>query len=258
MPQYILFGNPVAHSLSPQLHALFAAQFNTTIDYQKQLTALNAFEKTVDAFRAQGGLGANITIPFKTQAFSYADELTDRTKLAGAVNTFIFKENKCIGDNTDGVGFIRDLKINIQNKNVLIMGAGGATRGILGDIIQKKPASITLYNRTLIKAQELAEFFKSYFHIKMLSTENNFDLIINATTMNFQKKPLFKFNLSNTYCYDLNYGKRADSFLQWAKLQGAKNISDGLGMLVEQAAESYFQWVAKRPETGNVIKQLRI
>src|SRR3990167_9326749 len=226
MPQYILFGNPVAHSLSPQLHALFAAQFNTTIDYQKQLTALNAFEKTVDAFRAQGGLGANITIPFKTQAFSYADELTDRTKLAGAVNTFIFKENKCIGDNTDGVGFIRDLKINIQNKNVLIMGAGGATRGILGDIIQKKPASITLYNRTLIKAQELAEFFKS--------------------------------NLSNTYCYDLNYGKRADSFLQWAKLQGAKNISDGLGMLVEQAAESYFQWVAKRPETGNVIKQLRI
>ena len=255
MPHYILFGNPIAHSISPQLHKLFAKQFNASIDYQKKLTPLDKFKETVDAFRAQGGLGANITIPFKISAFQYADQLTDRATLAGAVNTFIFKDEICIGDNTDGIGFIRDIKnhLNIHNKNILIIGAGGATRGILSDIIREKPSKIIIHNRSPENTQLIIDYFKSYFEIKPFETKTHFDLIINATTIDFQTDFPLKLNLENTFCYDLNYGERADSFLNWAKLNGAKNICDGFGMLVEQGAESFYQWFGKMPETKNAI-----
>ena len=255
MPHYTLFGNPISHSLSPQLHALFAAQFNTTIDYQTHLTPLNAFKETVDAFRRQGGLGANITLPFKKEAFAYADTLTDRAKITGAVNTFIFKDTQCMGDNTDGIGFIRDIKISLREKHILIIGAGGAARGILGEIIRENPASITLINRTIKNAQDLMLFFKPYFPITLFSHEKKFDLIINAATLNFKTDFPIALDLSHTICYDLNYGQRANSFLQWARSHNAKQTRDGLGMLIEQGAESFYQWFGKRPETSDVIAQ---
>ena len=258
MPQYALFGNPVNHSISPQLHALFATQFNTILDYQKILTPFNAFEKTVDDFRKQGGLGANISMPFKITAFHYADQLTDRAKKAGAVNTFILKNNICVGDNTDGIGFIRDIKKNIslENKNIVIIGAGGSVRGILSDIIREKPKKIVIHNRSIENAKTLIDYFKNDFEIEFFlhlkSEQATIDLLINATTINFQKDFNTTFHLSNTFCYDLNYGERAHSFLQWAKSQGSKKGSDGLGMLIEQGAESFFQWFGQMPETHSV------
>lgn len=252
MPQFVVFGNPISHSLSPQLHRLFAQQFNMTIDYQTQLAPLNQFEKTVDAFRQQGGLGANITHPFKTSAFAYADQLTDRAIIAGAVNTFIFHDHYCRGDNTDGVGLLRDLQnhaITLQNKTILILGAGGATRGILSGLIKEKPAHIFIYNRTHEKTESLINHFKKYFSIEIFSQENKVDLIINATAMNFQTDFNSACDLENTVCYDLNYGKRHTPFYEWATHNKAQKIYDGLGMLIEQGAESFFEWFGKRPNT---------
>lgn len=248
MSKYAIFGNPISHSLSPQLHTLFAKQFNMEMDYQKILVPLDAFKKTIDDFRKLGGLGANITIPFKTQAFEYADQLTDRAKLAGAVNTFIFKNNICIGDNTDGVGFIRDLKNNsfsLREKNILILGAGGAARGILGEIIRERPNKIFIYNRTIENAEKLVEFFNADFQIDVLTQKEKFDLIIN--TANTDSKINFnadlQLDLSNTFLYDLNYGERRNIFF----------MRDGLGMLIEQAAESFYLWFNKKPVTSGIV-----
>ncbi|HLB56097.1 MAG TPA: shikimate dehydrogenase [Coxiellaceae bacterium] len=252
MSKYAVFGNPISHSLSPQIHTAFAKQFDMTIDYQKILAPLDQFKNTVDAFRAQGGLGANITIPFKIQAFEYADQLTDRAKLAGAVNTFIFKNNICIGDNTDGVGFIRDLKnnyFNVSGKNILILGAGGAARGILGEIIREKPNKIFIYNRTIENTEKLIMFFASRFPIKILAHEKQFDLIINTANtdsrINFNTD--LQLDLSNTFLYDLNYGERRNIFFK----------NDGLGMLIEQAAESFYLWFDKKPEIKHVLRAIQ-
>ncbi len=247
--RFVVFGNPISHSLSPQLHALFAKQFGMTIDYQKQLVALDQFKNAVDAFRATQGAGANITMPFKINAFEYADQLTSRAQLAGAVNTFIFKNDVCIGDNTDGVGLIRDLKnnhFNLHDKKILIIGAGGATRNILSNIIQEKPRNIFVMNRTIEKAKKLIHDFEKYFPLQLFSDEKHIDLIINATAIDFLS---FHFNpdLSSTFCYDLNYGERHNTFLKWAQKNKAEKISDGLAMLIEQGAESFFQWTGKMP-----------
>lgn len=246
---FSIFGNPIEHSLSPKLHYFFAKQFHLEIDYQKCLVPLNQFKKTVDAFRKNGGRGANITLPFKKEAFHYTDQHTLAAKETHTVNTFIFKNDLCIGDNTDGIGFIRHLKrlnFNIKDQKILIIGAGGAVQGILGEIIREKPKKIVLLNRTVQKAKDLIDFFCPKFPIEIFSKEEEFDLIINATTMNFDEFTL-KFNLSNTLCYDLNYGNRHFTFFQWARLHKAKQISDGLGMLIEQGAESFYQWFGKRP-----------
>lgn len=260
MSRYVVFGNPISHSLSPQLQILFAKQFDMIIDYQKHWVPLDQFRETVNAFRTSDGAGANITIPFKTQAFDYADQHTERATLARAVNTFIFKNTICIGDNTDGVGFVRDLKnhsINLHNKNILIIGAGGATRGILSEIIREKPHKLFLYNRTTDNAKQLITDFNAHFQIDLYKSEKNIDLIINAAAINFQNDFDLDFDLSNTACYDLNYGERHQSFLMWAKKNNAKFIFDGLGMLVEQGAESFYQWFGKRPETKGVIDIFR-
>lgn len=252
MLRLALFGNPISHSLSPQLHNAFAQQFNMAIDYQRILTPLDQFKKTVDDFRAQGGLGANVTIPFKTEAFEYADQLTDRAKLAGAVNTFIFKNNICIGDNTDGAGFIRDIKnklIDLRDKKILLIGAGGAARGILSDIVREKPKEINIYNRTIEKAKQLnQDFVETSIH-----RVSNYDIIINATNMNFQTD--FPLNLlcENTICYDLNYGERHKTFFNYCRSHNAEKIFDGFGMLVEQAAEAFFQWTEKMPNTKQCL-----
>ena len=241
-----IFGNPISHSLSPQLHRTFAQQFNMVIDYEKILTPVDQFKKTVDDFRARGGLGANITIPFKTQAFDYADQLTDRAKSAGAVNTFIFKNNICIGDNTDGVGLINDFKnklITMQDKKILLIGAGGAARGILSEIIRENPQKINIYNRTMGKTRQLAEQYGC-------ESGSGSDIVINATNMNFQTDFPLNLNLQNTICYDLNYGDRHNTFFDYCQSHHAEKIIDGFGMLVEQAAEAFFQWFGRRPKVG--------
>ena len=178
MLRFAVFGNPVSHSLSPQLHRAFARQCNIKITYEKIVTPLDQFKKTVDHFRTQGGMGANVTTPFKTQAFEYADQLTNRASAAGAVNTFIFKDNKCIADTTDGIGFVRALKnhdITLHKKHILILGAGGAVRTILGDIVHEKPGKIFLHNRTKEKARALANHFEKKFPIDLIL---NFNFII--------------------------------------------------------------------------------
>src|SRR3990167_7259424 len=222
MSKYAVFGNPISHSLSPQIHTAFAKQFDMTIDYQKILAPLDQFKNTVDAFRAKGGLGANITIPFKIQAFEYADQLTDRAKLAGAVNTFIFKNNICIGDNTDGVGLINDLKnkyIAVRDKKILIIGAGGAARGILSEIIRENPQKINIYNRTMGKTRQLAE---QYGCESGSGSGSGSDIVINATNMDFQTDFPLNLNLQNTICYDLNYGERHNTFLDYCQSRHAE------------------------------------
>lgn len=249
MIRLAVFGNPISHSLSPQLHQEFARQCNMKLDYQKICVPLHQFKNTVDDFRAAGGLGANVTAPFKMQAFDYADELTDRAHHAGSVNTFIFKNNHCIGDNTDGIGLIRDLKhhaITLQNKTILILGAGGAARAILQNIIQEKPHKIIIYNRTTQHAEKIIDFFQRDFPITIFSGEKNSDVVINATAIRSQQDFSLDLTLKNTMCYDMNYGEHHSAFYQYAISRGATQIKDGLGMLIEQGAESFFQWTGKK------------
>jgi shikimate dehydrogenase len=243
MNRLAVFGNPIAHSLSPQLHAEFARQHNLIIDYQKILIPLGGFKKTVDLFRASGGVGANVTAPCKCEAYDYCDEHTERAKRTRTVNTLIFKNNICIGDNTDGVGLIHDFakkQIHCAGKNILILGAGGATQGILSELILQNPQRIFIFNRTADKAKQIIDFFSMAFKIDDYQGEK-IDLLINASAMDFSKTDLC-FDLSQVICYDLNYGERHRAFTDWAMENKAQEIHDGLGMLVEQGAESFAQW----------------
>lgn len=254
MQQYALFGNPISHSVSPQLHAEFALQCNIKINYQKMLVPLDQFKNVVDHFRATGGLGANVTAPFKTQAFEYADQLTARAMASGAVNTFIFKNTICIGDNTDGIGLIRDLQqknIVLRDKTILILGAGGAARGILPSIIDEKPRDIFIYNRTIEKAKQLAEDFGCG-----CGCGCEYDFVINTTHINFQKDFSMDLAGKNIIFYDLNYGERHKTFHHYAASHNAKKIFDGLGMLIEQGAESFYQWFGIMPDTTLVRRNV--
>lgn len=245
--QCALFGNPVAHSVSPLIHTLFAQQFGLNVRYQKILVPLSGLSVALQDFREANGLGANITAPLKGDAFDYANQHTKRAQFAGTINTLLFKNDICIGDNTDGVGFMRDLKKQfgeINNKNVVILGAGGAARGILSAIISEKPRHIFLWNRTQNKADALIHQFKNTFSIEHVMSNSTIDLMINATS-----EPFFKYTQNkNIFYYDLNYGKHCTLF---------ENGCDGLGMLVEQAAESFFFWFQEKPETKSVISALR-
>jgi shikimate dehydrogenase len=258
MSRYFVFGNPIAHSLSPALHALFAAQCDLTIDYQPCYVPLNQFKETVDACRAQPMAGANVTAPFKGDALAYADQLTERALLAGAVNTLVIAQGKCIGDNTDGAGFMRDLKNNhfsLHQKKILIIGAGGAARGILSGMIAETPQQIVIMNRTREKALQLRDFFQPYLPITLFSDEIAFDILINATSLDFSDFQ-WKADLSHTICLDLNYGARHHTFLHWAKTRGAKIIQDGIGTLIAQGALSFFAWTHVMPETKHIASLL--
>ena len=225
MNKLAVFGNPIAHSLSPLLHAEFAQQANLLIDYQKILVPIGEFKKTVDAFRGSGGVGANITSPFKFEAYDYCNTHTARARRTHTVNTFIFKAGVCIGDNTDGAGLIRDFqmkKINCNNKSILILGAGGAAQGILGELILQQPHRIFILNRIIEKTKNLIDFFSSECDIAFYQNEK-IDLLINATAMDFSESDLH-INLSDTICYDLNYGERHTTFSMWAKQNNAAVI----------------------------------
>ncbi len=263
--RYAVVGNPVAHSKSPNIHAEFARQTGQDMAYERLLAPLDGFAETVDRFRTEGGKGLNVTVPFKEQAFAYAGNKTARAQAAGAINTLKFDETGVLGDNTDGAGLVRDLTTNLQlplnGKRILLMGAGGAARGVIGPLLNEQPQTLVLANRTVDKAQLLANLFGQ--GIMASSYEalygQRFDLVINATSASLQGElPPLPEGLLNpdALAYDMMYGAETP-FMKWAKLQGAAKVSDGLGMLVEQAAESFFLWRAVRPDTRTVIHMLR-
>lgn len=268
---YAVFGNPIEHSLSPTIHQQFAAQFDAAITYDKQLVDVDGFDAAASAFFAAGGAGLNITAPFKSDAYNFADQLSDRAALAGAVNTLIARSGLIEGENTDGCGLLNDLSQNLnwplRDKRILVLGAGGAVRGVLAPLINAQPASIVIANRTVSKAEQLIDLFSANAHDSSTSLAahayndlpTTFDVIINATSASLggSELSLPAGLFDHAYCYDMVYGKTPTAFLQQAASQGAKSIADGLGMLVEQAAESFFLWRGSRPQTAPVIRAIR-
>lgn len=268
MPEYAVVGNPVQHSKSPRIHHLFAEQTAIELSYVATEVEIDNFEGFVREFFAKGGSGLNITVPFKEKAFAMADSLSDRASLAKAVNTlFLDREGKLCGENTDGIGIVRDISINnnfvIRDKNVLLLGAGGAVRGALAALVYEQPAKIIVANRTLEKAQQLREEFQSLANISACSydelPQEKFDLIINGTSLSLagELPPISESLIAEQCCcYDMMYSSEDTAYVNWARSNGAALAVDGLGMLVEQAAEAFAIWHGVRPETASVIKAL--
>jgi len=266
MDKYCVFGNPIAHSRSPFIHQSFAKLTEQTLTYEACFVELNDFTKAINDFIKQGGKGANITVPFKEEALKIADELSERARLAGAVNTLSFSNGKIYGDNTDGEGLVQDLlrnNVQLEKSRILLLGAGGAARGVILPLLAQNPDSIVIANRTVSKAESLVEQFNNS---KLSSSgfeqasDQIYDIIINATSASLSGKlPAISTSTvtNNTVCYDMVYGKDLTPFLVWAKAQGAKKIIDGLGMLVGQAAESFTIWRGVKPEVETVIEQLK-
>jgi shikimate dehydrogenase len=271
MDRYALIGHPVEHSKSPYIHAAFAHQTRQELTYQALAAPLDGFSDTVRMFRAEGGRGANITVPFKIEACSLATRLTERAKLAGAVNTLTFEDDNIIGDNTDGIGLVCDLITNLgcplAGRSVLLLGAGGAARGAIFPLFQTKPVSLTIVNRTVERAQELRAAFVPYAGQTAFTVGGfediagwQFDVIINATSASLKKGtiPLPKNIFApDAFAYDMMYGAGDTPFLAWARAAGVTRLSDGLGMLVEQAAESFALWRGVRPNSASVLSKLR-
>lgn len=265
---YAVFGHPINHSKSPQIHKLFADQTDQKLNYTAQDVPAESFEIAVKDFFTNGGKGLNCTVPLKVLAWQLADSLSERAQLSKAVNTLAIQDDgTLLGDNTDGTGLIADLTINhslsLLHKKILILGAGGACRGIIAPLLEKLPSQITIANRTVSKALILSDEFSQFGKIMGCGYEdlNNrqFDLILNATSASLSNKlpPLTDNLLANQgYCYDLAYGQQPTAFVNWGIAQGAKKSLDGLGMLVEQAAEAFYIWRGLRPDTKKVIELL--
>ncbi|MBS0371028.1 MAG: shikimate dehydrogenase [Proteobacteria bacterium] len=269
MDRYAVIGNPIAHSKSPRIHTLFAAQTGQPLSYEALLAPLDAFVATVEAFRAAGGRGLNVTVPFKLEAFDFADRHTPRALAAGAVNTLAFGPDGVLGDNTDGAGILRDITVNlgcpVEGRRVLLLGAGGAARGTILPVLDAKPASLTIANRTAVKAAELADEFSTGplrpqgCGFADLAGQD-FDVVINATSASLSDAaPDLPAGLyaPGSLAYDMMYGKGDTPFMRAAREQGAARLADGLGMLVEQAAESFLLWRGIRPATAPVLAELR-
>ena len=266
--QYAVFGNPIQHSKSPTIHRQFAEQTGQDMHYAKQLVDENTFTASAQTFFAQGGKGLNITVPFKLDAFAFAQILTPRAQRAGAVNTLIMQnDGTLLGDNTDGIGMVHDmhnLGWELHSKRILVLGAGGAVRGILQPLLAEHPQQVVIANRTFSKADELEKQFHDLGNIKALSFEElngeQFDVVINGTSASLHGDlpPLPEHLLTqNACCYDMMYGAEPTIFMRWAEQQNARYIADGLGMLIGQAAESFYLWRYIRPEVVPVIAALR-
>jgi shikimate dehydrogenase len=261
--RYAVIGNPIAHSKSPQIHALFAAQCGQDMSYEALLAPLDGFVATVCGFVAAGGRGANVTVPFKEEAFLLSTRLSPRAQAAGAVNTLSFSGADILGDNTDGAGLVRDLKANlgatISGKRVLLLGAGGAARGVILPLLDERPARLLIANRTTDKALALAAAFPGCEGCGLDDlTGEEFDLVINATSAGLASgvPPRLTFCYApGALAYDMVYG-RDTAFLRHAVAAGA-TTADGLGMLVEQAAEAFHIWRGRRPDTAPVLAGLR-
>lgn len=269
MDQYGVMGNPIQHSKSPIIHRLFAEQTKQQMQYSSLLVDLNGLEEALKQFQAQGGKGVNITLPFKHKAFGLVDSLSERAQRAEAVNTIVFNEDGTrFGDNFDGIGLVRDILVNqgftIKKKRVLILGAGGAVRGILEPILNEKPSEVVIANRSESKADALAEAFMHMGSIQAcplsLLEINSFDLVINGTSASLQDEMLDlpgSILTDKALCYDMAYGKGLTPFLRWAKEQGAAVCMNGIGMLVEQAAETFMLWRNVKPSTKTVLAALK-
>lgn len=269
MDRYAVFGNPIKHSKSPWIHSAFAAQTGQELSYRTHLVEVGRFHETARAFFDNGGKGLNVTVPFKLDACAFADILSDRARLAGAVNTLALQNDGLIyGDNTDGVGLVRDVCDNLgwplADRRVLVLGAGGAVRGILGPIIKQCPQLLVVANRSVEKAHQLSTDFAALGEVRACSFDalsgNQFDLVINGTSasMSGELPPLPSLLLSDSgCCYDMMYSAEPTPFMRWAAANAAWAVSDGLGMLVEQAAESFCLWRGVRPQTRPVIEALR-
>lgn len=269
MDRYSVFGNPVKHSRSPWIHARFAQQTGQQMVYTAEEIGLHDFDVQVKSFFASGGKGLNVTVPFKENACALAEVRSAAAQQAGAVNTlYLNDKGQLLGDNTDGTGMLRDILSNhggkIAGKQVLIVGAGGAVRGVLPGLLAEKPASISIVNRTLSRAQTLVDLFSSTGNMLALEFnqlhEISFDLIINGTSAGLAGElPPLPGSIvhPSTWCYDMIYGQGDTLFQSWAKDHGALKALNGVGMLVEQAAESFYLWRGVMPETASVIAALR-
>lgn len=269
MDRYAVFGNPIGHSKSPLIHQHFAEQTEQCLSYDKQLVAPDQFEQAAKAFFSAEGKGLNITVPFKLEAYAFADQLSERAKQAGAVNTLALQQDgKILGENTDGIGMLRDITVNLgwqlENKRILLLGAGGAVRGVLGPLLGAEPESVVIANRTLAKAAQLAEQFSTQGNVQSCAYKELagqcFDIVINGTaaSLSGDLPPLpAKLLSSGACCYDMMYGREPTVFMRWAQQHNAAAVADGLGMLVEQAAESFFLWRGVRPTTQAVISLIR-
>ncbi len=248
-------GNPIAHSLSPEIHELFAEQTGVLLCYEKIEASVLRFEDKVADFFSQGGRGLNITLPFKERAYTMAQVKSARCQEAGAANTLWINRGILHADNTDGVGLLRDLSrhFHLANKTIVLIGAGGAARGIIGALLQENPAQLIISNRSIEKANALQQIFPTVITHRFEELTKSYDIIINATSASLDDKhlPLPKTILANhPFCYDLAYtGGGITPFVQWARSQGSEAI-DGIGMLIEQAAESFFIWHGVMPDTS--------
>ena len=268
---FAVIGNPIHHSLSPQIHRAFAKEAGLDIDYEAVLSPIDEFKNTIHKLIAKKLSGANVTLPFKKEAYELASEHSNHARIAQAVNTLEFKEDEIIGHNTDGIGLVRDLEqnldVDLKNKKILLIGAGGAAEGVIYSILEKNPSELTLTNRTIGKSHVILN--KMDVHAKSFDVNLNvieiakcplqyFDLIINTTSTSLNNADLdlnHKVFHEGSLAYDMMYGKES-SFIREAQSQGSKT-SDGLGMLVEQAAEAFFIWHHIKPKTKSLIKSLR-
>lgn len=265
--RYAVFGNPIGHSKSPFIHTLFARQTNQPLIYTAETAPKEGFVEAVTAFFAEGGKGCNVTLPFKEEAYQFASRLTERAQLAGAVNTLKkLDDGEIMGDNTDGAGLVQDLlqhQVVLEGAKILIIGAGGAARGVIKPLLEQGPASLTITNRTFTKAQALADIFASHGPVTAKALERideGFDVIINSTSASISGElPAISSSIftANSTSYDMMYGKGDTCFNQWAKQHGVTHAYDGLGMLVGQAAESFMLWRGLRPGAKQILRELR-
>ena len=266
---YAVFGNPIEHSKSPRIHTLFAEQTGISLEYNAIEVPTGSLASYINLFSSQGGKGLNITVPFKEDACSLCTTLTQRAEISGSVNTILFDDEMNIyGDTTDGQGLLNDLTINhdiqLKNKSILILGAGGTVKSILERLSNQMTKEIIVANRTVSRAKALEKKFDKKSLIKAYSyneiSDHAFDIIINGTSLSLTAElpPISKKNIKeNTFCYDLMYSNEGTVFTKWAIENGASKCADGLGMLVEQAAESFMIWHGTKPETSSVIKALK-
>ncbi|MDH4124013.1 MAG: shikimate dehydrogenase [Gammaproteobacteria bacterium] len=268
--RYGVMGYPISHSRSPVIHRLFALQTGQNIQYELLQVSADKLETAVRQFQRTGGKGLNVTVPHKRAVAKLADHISERARTAGAVNTLSFIEGEIHGDNTDGIGLLRDLVVNLglnlDGANILILGAGGATSGIVGPLLEMEPAMIRIANRTLDRAEEIVSRFKhlgpvSACHFNAVPVSTPYDLVINATSAGVKGEappyPAAAIN-ETTFCYDLSYGLTPTPFSVWAREHGAAKSVMGWGMLVEQAAESFHIWRHVMPDTAPVLKQMSI
>lgn len=270
--RYAVVGNPIEHSKSPLIHHAFALQTGQDIEYSRVLAPLDGFVLTVQSMREAGFKGANVTVPFKLEAFRLANQLTERAHDAGAVNTLLFNDEGIVGDNTDGVGLVRDIEQNLgisfEQKKVLLIGAGGAAEGVLHPVLEQHPQLLVIANRSLDKALKMVKKVEDQGEYRYVSVNayafddlegQNFDIVINATSTGLGDAQLplpHDIFAADALAYDMMYG-RETPFMVFAREHGAAKVSDGLGMLIEQAAESFYLWRQVRPQTATVLSMLR-